>query len=81
MQTTPGLAGVRQVAALSVDEPLLRRLREGGSFTGKVHSAFDRVVNIEVGGGSLVSGSLFGQPQFSSQSGNREIQYAVKLIF
>ncbi len=33
------------------------------------------------GGGSLVSGSLFGQPQFSSQSGNREIQYAVKLIF
>ena len=32
-------------------------------------------------GGALPSGNLFGQPQFSSQSGNREIQYALKFIF
>jgi len=32
-------------------------------------------------GGALAAGNTFGQPQFTSQSGNREIQYALKFIF
>jgi len=32
-------------------------------------------------GGVLAPGNTFGQPQFRSQSGNREIQYALKFIF
>jgi hypothetical protein len=32
-------------------------------------------------GNIIASRSQFGQPQFSSQSGNREIQYALKFIF
>jgi len=35
---------------------------------------------VSIKGGALVS-SKFGQTQFSSQSGNREIQYALKFIF
>lgn len=55
LRTTRSPAGARLVAALSADELLLRRLRKGASFTGLVHSVFDRVVNIDVGGGALVS--------------------------
>src|SRR6266851_3230516 len=32
-------------------------------------------------GGALASNSTFGQTQFLSQSGNREVQYALKFIF
>jgi hypothetical protein len=36
---------------------------------------------VAIKGGALAPGNTFGQPQFSSQSGNREIQYALKFIF
>lgn len=39
---------------MSVDAPLLRRLRDGG-FDGRVHSVFDRVVNVEDRDGALVT--------------------------
>jgi len=45
---------------------------------------------VAISGGSLIgynpvtgknSAGGFGQPQFSSQSGNREIQYSLKLYY
>jgi hypothetical protein len=36
---------------------------------------------VAIAGGQLAKNDTFGQTQFSSQSGNREIQYALKLIF
>jgi len=36
---------------------------------------------VALSGGTLDPTVLFGQPQFTSQSGNREIQYALKFIF
>jgi hypothetical protein len=40
-----------------------------------------QVVNGVVQGATLVGGSSFGNTPFSSNLGNREIQYALKLIF
>src|SRR5262249_27248136 len=40
-----------------------------------------QVVNGVVQGTTLVGGSSFGQTPFSSNLGNREIQYALKFIF
>jgi hypothetical protein len=40
----------------------------------------DPTTCVAIKGGNAVSNG-FGQPQFSSQSGNREIQYALKFIF
>ncbi len=48
---TPPLAALQ---ALSADEPLLQTLRQG-RFEGRVHSVFERVVNVEDGNGELVT--------------------------
>jgi len=36
---------------------------------------------VAIKGGALASGNTFGQPQNTTQNGNREIQYALKFIF
>jgi hypothetical protein len=47
----------------------------------KYTAAGGQVVNGVVTGTQLVGGSSFGNTPFSSNLGNREIQYALKLIF